>query len=108
MTNDTRPSTRSRTVWVVVALAIVVVVVVAASFLASTSPDGLERVAEDHGFGGLAQDSPFSIMPDYVFPGVDGPLATVIAGVIGVGVVLGVVWLVGSMLARRRPQDPEA
>lgn len=72
--------------------------------LASSSPDGLERVAEDQGFLGLAQDAPFKIIADYVLPGVENEaLATVLAGVIGTlilfGVAYGVAWLVKSRRA---------
>jgi uncharacterized membrane protein len=102
MQTETRERRRSTT-WVLVALAIIVAVVVAASYLASGDPDGLERVAEDNGFLDVAQDSPFSIIADYVFPGLDdGPIATIVAGVIGVAIVFGVAWLIGRMLAKRR------
>ncbi len=102
-----RPS--RRWTWIIVGLAIVLVVVVAASFFASGDPDGLERVAGDQGFLGAAQDSPFSIISDYVFPGLDdGPIATIVAGVIGIAIVFGVVWLIGRLLARRRPPSTEA
>ena len=102
MTTARRSSSR----WVVAALAIIVVVVVAASLFASGDPDGLERVAEDHGFLGTGRDNPFTIIADYAFPGLDGPIATVVAGLIGVAVVFGLVWLFGRLLVRRR--TPEA
>ena len=55
---------------------------------ASSSPDGLERVAEDQGFMHTAKDAPYSVIADYVFPGVaNEALATVIAGVIGVTII---------------------
>jgi hypothetical protein len=86
---------------VVVALVIVVGVVVAAAYFASADPDGLERVAENLGFGDAAEGSPFSVIADYVFPGLDGPAATVLAGLIGVVVLFGLLWLVGKLLGRR-------
>jgi hypothetical protein len=95
-----RPRSRAR--WVLIALGLTLLVVVAAAFLASADPDGLERIAEDLGFIGAGQDSPFSVIADYVFPGVEGPAATILAGVIGVAVVFGVVWLLGRTLSRRR------
>lgn len=100
----TPPSDHSgrRTAWVLGALALAAIVVVAAAFFASGDPDGLERVAEDTGFLGAGRDNPFTIIADYVFPGLDGPLATIVAGLIGVAVVFGLVWLVGKALARRR------
>lgn len=69
--------------------------------LASSAPDGLERVAEDKGFIGLAENAPFEIMADYVFPGVENEaLATVMAGWLGTlilfGVAYGLAWLIKS------------
>jgi hypothetical protein len=98
------PSTarRPRPSWVLAALAIVAAVVVAAALFASGDPDGLERVAEDEGFAGAGQGSPFSVIADYVFPGLDGPAATIAAGLLGAAVLFGLVWLLGRVLARRR------
>jgi hypothetical protein len=88
--------------WVLAALGIVVLVVVAAAIWASGDPDGLERVAEDLGFLEVAEDSPIGVIADYVFPGLDGPLATIVAGLVGVAIVFGLAWLLGRALARRR------
>ncbi len=53
--------------------------------LASSHPDGLEWVAEQHGFLEVARDSFYNIIPDYTMPGISSPaLATIIAGIIGV------------------------
>lgn len=57
------------------------------SFYASSSPDGLEKVAEDEGFLESAQDSALSNSPlaDYGLAGLDGERLSVgIAGVVGV------------------------
>lgn len=105
MTTDTRRTDRSRPTWLPIALGLIVLVVVAAALWASGDPDGLERVAEDTGFLDAAQDSPFTLIADYVFPGLDGATATIVAGVIGVAIVFGVVWLVGRLLARRSSAD---
>ncbi len=69
--------------------------------LASSSPDGLERVAEDKGFIGRGQEAPFQVIADYVFPGIQNEaLATILAGLIGslilFGAVYGMAWLVQS------------
>ncbi len=88
--------------WIFVALLVVLSVVVAAALWASADPDGLERVAEDIGFMDAAEGSPFSVIADYVFPGMDGPLATILAGAIGVLLLFGLVWLVGRALSRPR------
>ena len=80
-----------------------VVCLAVASFapLASSSPDGLERVAEDKGFIGQGQEAPFQFIADYVFPGIENEaLATILAGIIGTiilfGIVYGVSWLIIS------------
>ena len=69
--------------------------------LASSSPDGLERVAEGKGFISLAQAAPFQVIADYVFPGIQNEaLATILAGLIGTlvlfGVAYGLAWLLKS------------
>ncbi|CAN5857792.1 hypothetical protein BH24CHL6_BH24CHL6_07210 [soil metagenome] len=88
--------------WLLAGLAVAVVVVLAAAVWASTEPDGLERVAEDLGFIGAGQEPGFEVLPDYTLPGLDGGASTAVAGIIGIVVVLGVVWLLGRLLARRR------
>ncbi len=69
--------------------------------LASSSPDGLERIAENKGFIGLARTAPIQLIADYAFPGIENEaVATILAGLIGTlilfGVVYGVAWLVKS------------
>lgn len=57
------------------------------SFYASSSPDGLEKVAEDEGFLESAEDSALSNSPlaDYGLAGLDSERLSVgIAGVVGV------------------------
>lgn len=80
------------------------------SFYASGNPDGLNRVAQDHGFsatekGNVTDDSPLA---GYQTDGVDhGRLSSGIAGVTGALVVLAF----GSGLAfaiRRRSDSPQA
>jgi drug/metabolite transporter (DMT)-like permease len=97
-----RTERRGRRGWVVVGLGIAALVVVVAAYFASSEPDGLERVAEDVGFLGAGEDSPFTIIADYVFPGMDGPLATILAGLLGIAGVFAVAWLAGKALSRRR------
>ena len=75
---------------------IVAVAVTLLAPLASGSPDGLERVAEDSGFIERAQGAPYAIIADYVVPGIQNEaLATILAGIIGVTVVY--VMVVGSL-----------
>ena len=84
--------------WVVVGILIALAVVVI-SPLASADPDGLERVAEDMGFIAAAQASPFNILPDYTVPFLgETPVSTILAGIIGMLVVLGIIYLLGRAL----------
>ncbi len=67
--------------------------------LASSSPDGLERVAEDKGFIEEGVEAPYELIADYVLPGIENEaLATILAGIIGTlvlfGSVCGLAWLV--------------
>jgi hypothetical protein len=83
--------------WWLVALFVCLLVAVF-SPLASSSPDGLERVAEDKGFLGLTGNSPFQVIADYAFPGIENEAAaTIIAGIIGTlilfGLAYGLAWV---------------
>lgn len=72
---------------------------------ASSSPDGLERVAEDHGFLEKGFNLIAGPLADYVMPGIRSTsLATALAGVVGVLATFGLAYLVGRLLARRRPE----
>ncbi|RLC61477.1 MAG: hypothetical protein DRI80_08655 [Chloroflexota bacterium] len=70
--------------------------------LASSWPDGLERVAEDKGFIDAAHNPTFEIIPDYVFPGVGNEaLATILAGVVGTLILFILTYGLGVLLKRR-------
>ena len=65
--------------------------IAALSPLASNSPDGLERVAEDAGFIEKGQQPPFFVVPEYSFPGIhDEAASTIIAGVMGTSLLFGI------------------
>jgi cobalt/nickel transport system permease protein len=71
--------------------------------LASAYPDGLEWVAEQHGFIETAMEPFYEIIPDYVFPGISNEaLATILAGILGTLIVFGVALAIGY--ARRKRQ----
>ncbi|PPD57871.1 PDGLE domain-containing protein [Dehalogenimonas etheniformans] len=71
--------------------------------LASGSPDGLEKVADQQGFIGDAIQSPFQIAAGYLFPGIHNEtVATIVAGWLGVLVVFGAVFGIGRLIARKR------
>jgi len=81
------------------------------SWYASSSPDGLEHVAETTGFGQTAQEHATAGGPlaDYEAKGVDsGRLSTGLAGVIGVavtGLLMGGLVLVLRRRGRSTPTD---
>jgi cobalt/nickel transport system permease protein len=83
--------------WAAVGLVLALAVTLLAP-LASPHPDGLERVAEDKGFIGAAQDAPYEIIPDYVLPGIpDEALATIAAGIVGTLIVAAVAFAVARV-----------
>lgn len=73
-----------------------------ASLFASTSPDGLEKIATDLGFINSSQAAPFELFADYSVPGFDGVAGTALAGVIGVLVVLLVIVLLNRLASARK------
>lgn len=80
---------------------------------ASGDPDGLEKVAEQHGFAGRAEsDQVFTQgpMPDYKARGVqDETLSTGLAGLAGTLGVLAVTLGLGKLLTlRRKPTQAAA
>jgi cobalt/nickel transport system permease protein len=87
--------------WVLAGILITIGVVLL-SPLASTSPDGLERVAKDLGFLQTGQTAPYKIIPD-TFLAVLGstPLSTILAGIAGLLVVLSLTWLLGRILRNK-------
>jgi hypothetical protein len=75
--------------------------------LASSSPDGLEKVAWDNGFINVARGAPFDIIAGYVFPGIEnGALATILAGWLGTLVVFGVAYGLAWLIISRRKTAP--
>ena len=90
--------------WVTGGLLIALVVAVF-SFAASGSPDGLERVADNHGFLSRAMDPFYTILPDYTIPFVaNETLSGILAVVLGTLLVFGIAILVGRGL-RRMPKS---
>jgi len=87
-TPTTGPSFFRRYRWAIAGLVIAALVVIVLAPLASSDPDGLDRVSEDRGFAGESKDAPYEILPDYSIPGIDDERATVIiAGLAGVAMV---------------------
>lgn len=79
----------------IVGIAAAIAVAALLAPLASSSPDGLEHVAENLNFASLAGDT-FAIVPDYEVPGVSSPLlAVALAGMFGVTLVAMASYLLG-------------
>jgi hypothetical protein len=91
-----------------VAAAIAVGLAVGVSPFAASSPDGLERVADDGGFlekGALAPVQEGSPVPDYAFPGIEDPrVATGVAGFVGTLATFAIAY--GITFALRRTRGP--
>jgi PDGLE domain len=103
--------TRSVRLFCVLVFALAVGLGTGVSPFASSSPDGLERVAEDEAF--LDQGRPAPVqedapLPDYAFPGVGDPrLATGLAGFAGTLAVFAAGWGAAA-IARGGRRPPSA
>jgi cobalt/nickel transport system permease protein len=87
--------------WIIAGVVIALIVVLL-SPLASAAPDGLERVATDMGFIDAGQSAPYEIIPDYTLPFLgETPISTIVAGAIGVLVVLGLATVAGRSLQKK-------
>lgn len=95
----------------VAVLVVGVAIAIGVTFLspwASSAPDGLEKVAEQHEFLDRAAGPHFNLIPDYQFPGVrDERIATVLAGATGVLAIVAITVGAGMLLARKSPHDGE-
>ena len=98
---DSKPAS-NRAVWVGGLLITLILAVL--SPLASTHPDGLISFAGQAGFLQAQQSPSFRIISDYAMPGIsNGALATIIAAVVGVVIVLSVALLMGYLRRNRKP-----
>lgn len=76
-----------------IGFAVALLIAAFAAPFASSSPDGLERVAGDKGFLGKSTSHISSPIPDYLFPGIANKgIATAAAGIIGTIVTFGVMY----------------
>ncbi|MFZ5634096.1 MAG: PDGLE domain-containing protein [Bacillota bacterium] len=87
---------------------VLLLALIVAAFLspfASSSPDGLERVAEDLGFLDKGEGEPIikSPIPDYVFPGIENEsVATTAAGVTGTLITFGAMYGLAKSIGKKR------
>jgi cobalt/nickel transport system permease protein len=99
--NEKASSAKGGRGWVYAGIAVSLFAVLL-SPLASASPDGLERVAENMGFLHLGQSAPYQILPDYTIPFLgETALSTIVAGAVGALVVLGLMIVIGQTLRRK-------
>lgn len=103
-----RPNTR---IFLVAGLLVGLAVALVVSPFASSSPDGLERVAEDEGFAEAADEHDLARSPlaDYRAEGVgDDRLSTGVAGAVGVLLTFGIgIAAFGALRALRPAEDVE-
>ena len=95
--------------FVVAGLLVAVLLVVFVAPRASSSPDGLEKVAADQGIDRDVRPSAVADGPlaDYGVKGVDhAALGTIVAGLVGVAVTFVVVLAAMWLLRRRRSRTP--
>jgi len=105
MSSD-RSDSRNRAL-IATGLGVALLVAVFLSPLASSDPDGLERVAEDLNFidreaeNAPAQQLPFAdVFDGYALKGVPEGVATPLAGLVGTLVAFGLAWGAGKLLLR--------
>ena len=71
--------------------------------LASTSPDGLQKVAEQQGFSNTATHSPFQVVAGYLFPGIHNEtIAKMVGGWLGVLAMFAAVYGIGWLITRKK------
>jgi cobalt/nickel transport protein len=95
-------------------LGIALLVAIFLSPFASSNPDGLDRVSQDHKFVNKAlKDTPAKKLPfyhlfnEYTLRGTPKPLATPLAGLAGTLVTFGLAWGVGKLVVRGQQSLPK-
>lgn len=83
-------------------VAVIAIIAGSASWLASSSPDGLNRVATDLGFAQKEQSEYTAPLPGYEVPGVSPRFSGAAAGLLGTVLVFGLAWGAGRFLVKRR------
>lgn len=106
-----RPATKVRPRFAVAGLAVAAGLAVFVSPMASSSPDGLEKVAIDEGFIDTATDHALADIPtaDYAIRGVEDERVSVgLAGLLGVAVTFAVALGLHAVVRRRTPSPRPA
>jgi cobalt/nickel transport protein len=99
-------------VFVLSGLGVALLISVFSSTFADPNPDGLDRVAQDHGFDRKAVEEPiahklpfYSVFEEYSVRGVPEQVATPIAGLVGTLATFGLAWGAGKLLVRKKSSD---
>jgi cobalt/nickel transport protein len=107
------PNRLRNSAFVVLGLGAALAIAVFISPFASSDPDGLDRVSQDHGFDQQAQaDTPAKKLPfhgifeEYALRGVPAAIATPLAGLIGTLTAFGIAWGAGKLLVKGSSSDP--
>jgi cobalt/nickel transport protein len=92
--------------WIVMAI-ITLVVAGIISYFSSSHPDGLQRVAEDHGFMDKAKKPTWTAwISGYELPGIGIPIVKVgLAGIIGATLLFFVLYGLTAKQTRRKEED---
>lgn len=101
------PSRDRNRAFVIAGLGIALLIAVFISPFASSDPDGLDRVAQDHQFDTkAAEDTPaqrlpfYAVFEEYALRGVPEGVATPLAGLIGTLATFGLAWGLGKLVVR--------
>lgn len=95
--------------FVLAGIAVALVLAFLVSPYASSSPDGLEKVASDEGFDGSVTDHALADSPlaDYSVEGVENSsLSTGLSGIVGVAVTFAIA--IGLVMVLKRPRAKRA
>lgn len=85
---------------------LLIIVLLLLSPFASSFPDGLERVAHDLGFISAEREGIASPLPDYTVPFLgDSGLSTIVAGAIGVALLILLFFMIDKLIKNRRQRE---
>jgi ABC-type Na+ efflux pump permease subunit len=103
---------KRNTLFTVIGILIILIIAMALSLVASSFPDGLEKVAENYGFIDRAIEilpEGFFLIPDYTFGGVENEYwQTSLAGFFGVLIILAIfalVYLIYRAAGNKKPGE---
>lgn len=106
-----RTQTRNQA-FIITGLGTALLIAVFLSPFASSDPDGLDRVSQDHEFDSKAVENPpahrlpfYGLFDEYALRGVPEGIATPLAGLIGTLVTFGLAWGAGKLLVKGQSSD---